>query len=133
MLTAKKALEKQNFSDDKQLVWKIYLIRKLKEENYTNDQIHKLLYFIRSYIKFKDKNNNLELNNNIIQNFNLPKSMGIIELFAKKREEQIEELKAKGKIEGIKKLLQRGKLTIEEIAEDLDVTIDFVLDIQKTL
>jgi predicted transposase/invertase (TIGR01784 family) len=34
----------------------------------------------------------------------------------------------KGKIEGIKKALKRGKLSIEEIAEDFDVSVDFVKD-----
>jgi uncharacterized protein (DUF433 family) len=34
---------------------------------------------------------------------------------------------------GIIKALQRGKLSIEEIAEDFDVTIEYVLEIKKTL
>ncbi|MDI9356792.1 MAG: hypothetical protein QM536_07215 [Chitinophagaceae bacterium] len=38
--------------------------------------------------------------------------------------------RAEGKIEGIIKAPKRGKLTIEEIAEDFDVTIDFVLTIK---
>jgi predicted transposase/invertase (TIGR01784 family) len=47
--------------------------------------------------------------------------------------EGIMEGKIEGKMEGIKKALQRGKLTIQEIAEDFEVSIDFVLDIQKKL
>ena len=43
----------------------------------------------------------------------------------------------KGKIEelnkGIKKALKRGKLSIEEIAEDFEVTVEYVLEIKKTL
>jgi len=35
-----------------------------------------------------------------------------------------------GKIEGISKSLRRGKLTVEEIAEDFEVTIEFVLQIK---
>jgi predicted transposase/invertase (TIGR01784 family) len=37
------------------------------------------------------------------------------------------------KIEAIKKALKRNKLSIEEIAEDNDVSNDFVIDVQKTL
>lgn len=37
------------------------------------------------------------------------------------------------KTESIKKLLKRGKLSIEELAEDNDVSIDFVLNVQKNL
>jgi predicted transposase/invertase (TIGR01784 family) len=41
--------------------------------------------------------------------------------------------KIEGKTEGIKKMLLRGKLTIQEIAEDMDVTIEFVKEIQQSL
>jgi predicted transposase/invertase (TIGR01784 family) len=37
------------------------------------------------------------------------------------------------KIEAVTKALKRGKLSIEEIAEDNSVTIDFILDIQNQL
>ena len=39
--------------------------------------------------------------------------------------------KIEGKIEGISKSLRRGKLTVEEIAEDFEVTIEFVLQIKS--
>lgn len=45
--------------------------------------------------------------------------------------EGIIEGKMEGKIEGISKSLRRGKLTIEEIAEDFEVTIEFVLQIKS--
>jgi predicted HTH domain antitoxin len=37
------------------------------------------------------------------------------------------------KVEAVTKALKRGKLSIEEIAEDNSVTIDFILDIQNQL
>ncbi len=37
------------------------------------------------------------------------------------------------KIESITKSLKRGKLTIEEIAEDNSVDVDFVIDIQQKM
>jgi predicted transposase YdaD len=52
------------------------------------------------------------------------------------REEGIEIGIEKGakltKIEGIKRALQRGKLSIEEIAEDFDVSVEFVLQVSKS-
>lgn len=39
--------------------------------------------------------------------------------------------KMEGKIVGISKSLRRGKLTVEEIAEDFEVTIEFVLQIKS--
>ncbi len=146
MLTAKKALEKQNLSDDKQFIWKMDLVKNLKDKNYTNEQIRNLLHFIRSYVRFEDNKNDTELTKNIINTLNLPKNMGIQELLTTKLIEEIREEserkgeikgeikgKIEGKIEGIKKNLQKGKRTMEEIADIFDVTVDFVLDVQKTL
>jgi predicted transcriptional regulator len=45
----------------------------------------------------------------------------------------VEEALNKSKMEGIKKILLRGKATIQEIAEDMDVSIEFVKKVQKTL
>jgi hypothetical protein len=44
---------------------------------------------------------------------------------------QFEDGIQKGKTEAIIKALKRGKLTLTELAEDFDVTIDFVLQIKK--
>jgi hypothetical protein len=37
------------------------------------------------------------------------------------------------KTEAVKKMLARGKVTIEEIAEDLEVSMDFIKSIEKSL
>lgn len=47
------------------------------------------------------------------------------------REEGIEEGKIQEKINGILKALKRGKLSIEEIAEDFEVSVDYVLEIKQ--
>jgi predicted transposase/invertase (TIGR01784 family) len=47
------------------------------------------------------------------------------------RKEGIEEGIEQAKINGIKKALNRGKLTVEEIAEDFEVTVDYVLEIKN--
>ena len=48
-------------------------------------------------------------------------------------EKAVEKTAEKVKIDSIKKLLLRGKATIEEIAEDIEVSIDFVTKVQKSL
>ncbi len=52
---------------------------------------------------------------------------------AAERKKAKREGKIEGKIEAVKKLLLRGKATIEEITEDIDVSIDFVKQIQDSL
>ncbi len=47
------------------------------------------------------------------------------------QEEGREEGLKVAKIEGIKKALQRGKLSVEEIAEDFGVSVDFVKEMVK--
>ncbi len=67
------------------------------------------------------------------------KQEGLIEGEIKGKQEGLIEGEIKGKIEGkieekiigIIKALKRGKLAVEEIAEDFDTTIDFVMDIKK--
>lgn len=51
----------------------------------------------------------------------------------KAEKKKIEEARLAAKTEAIKKALRRGKLTNEEIAEDNDVHLEFVLSIQKQL
>ncbi|MFM2266652.1 MAG: hypothetical protein RL757_92 [Bacteroidota bacterium] len=81
--------------------------------------LHKeLQYSLKSY---------RDLKNVIDTSYDEGKLEGIIEGEMKgKIEGRMEE-----KTEGIIKSLKRGKLTIEEIAEDFDTTIDFILDIKK--
>jgi hypothetical protein len=54
-------------------------------------------------------------------------------LAVKNENKKIEEAKRILIIEAVTKALKRGKLSIEEIAEDNNVTIDFVLSVQKQL
>ena len=49
----------------------------------------------------------------------------------KAEKQRIEEAEKSVKTQTVTKLLSRGKLTIEEIAEDSGVTVDFVLAIQR--
>ena len=51
----------------------------------------------------------------------------------KKTKEAVEKAVEKATIESVKKLLLHGKLTIEEIADNITVSIDFVKEIQKSM
>ncbi len=51
----------------------------------------------------------------------------------KAEKQKIQEAEMSIKTETITKLLKRGKLTVEEIAEDNAVSVDFVLEIQRKL
>jgi len=132
MLTAKKALEKRNLQDSEQLIWKKDLVLALKNANYSTDKIRKILHFIRFYIKFDKEESLLELNKNIQSTFKTRKNMGIEEAILQEIEERgVKKGEQQTKIKGIKKALERGKLSIQEIAEDFEVSIEFVLKVQK--
>ena len=47
MLTAKKALDKQNLTDHQQLIWKKSLIQALKDAEYSSQKTRQILHFIR--------------------------------------------------------------------------------------
>ena len=52
---------------------------------------------------------------------------------AEQAAEQAKAAAEQAKLDSIKKLLLRGKATVEEIAEDFDVSIEFVKDVQMSL
>jgi hypothetical protein len=54
-------------------------------------------------------------------------------LAVKNENKKIENAKLEKAFAVVKKMLLRGKATIEEIAEDCDVIVDFVLDVQSQL
>jgi len=68
------------------------------------------------------------LNQNIQQTFKQRTNMGIEEAILKEVEERGI---LKSKIQGIRKALERGKLTKQEIAEDFEVSFDFVRQVEK--
>jgi len=51
----------------------------------------------------------------------------------KAEKQKIREAVEQKETETVTRALKRGKLTIEEIAEDSDVSVDFVLEIQRGL
>jgi predicted transposase/invertase (TIGR01784 family) len=144
MLTAKKALEQQGTTDEKQLIWKIALIKKLKEANYSQNRIRNILNFIRFYVKFEEAASLKELDQSIQQIFKQRKNMGIEEAILKEVEEKgieqgIEQGIGQGieqgitlkNIKGVQKALTKGKYSLEEIADLFEVSIDFVMKVQN--
>ena len=57
MLTAKKALKRQNLADEQQLIWKKDLVLALREANYSGDKIRQILSFIPYYVSFREPDN----------------------------------------------------------------------------
>jgi tRNA nucleotidyltransferase/poly(A) polymerase len=86
------------------------------------------LNFIRFYVRFKKESEELIFEKNIELIIKNRKNMGIEEAI-------IQEVKEKSKLEskilGIQKALKRNKLSLEEIAEDFEVNLDFVIQVKK--
>lgn len=141
MLTAKKALDKKNWKDEKQLIWKKDLVLALKNANYAEQKIRRILNFIRFYVKFNEEANFKKLDKNIQETFKQRKNMGIEEAIlqevkengVKEGLEQAKQELEQVKITSIQRLLKRKKLSPQEIAEDFNVTLKFVLKIQREL
>ncbi len=140
MLAARKALIKSNLEDAKQLIWKMDLVRNLQKANYDNDKIRKILNFIRYYVRFENIKELETLNQQIQIAFKQRKNMGIEEAILQEVREQGEQTgiqqglqqgELQTKIKGIKNLLLKGKLSLQEIAEVFEVSIEFVQKVQK--
>jgi len=151
MLTARRALEKKLNQDDQSIFsWKKELVLALKEANYTATKIRKILDFIQIYVSFDSKEIYENFVNFTEQTFKNRKNMGIREAILNEVKEQgfdegIKEGVEKGIKEGIEKgikegiklsvkaMLQKGKFSLQEIAEILDVELDFVKQVQNDL
>ncbi|MCU0444621.1 MAG: hypothetical protein MUE85_06845, partial [Microscillaceae bacterium] len=92
------------------------------------------------YVRFKKESEALSFEQNIESITKNRKNMGIEEAIIQEvTEKALEKGKIEGKIEakiegkilGIQKALKRGKLSLEEIAEDFEVSLAFVLQIKN--
>jgi len=145
MLTARRALEKKLNQDDQSIFsWKKELVLALKEANYITTKIRKILDFIQIYVSFDSKEIYENFVNFTDQTFKTRKNMGIREAILNEVKEQgfdegIREGIEKGIKEGIKEgiklsvkaMLQKGKFSLQEIAETLNVELDFVKQVQQ--
>ncbi len=134
MLTAKKALSKQNLVDHQQIIWKRSLVVALKEANYPDKKIRRILHFIRSYVKFKEDDRLSNLDKEIQIIFKQRQNMGIEEAIREEyRKAGLVEGAQKNQIRSIQRALQQGKLSLEEIADLFEVSVDFVRQVQKDM
>ena len=134
MLTAKKALSRQNLSDHQQFIWKKSLVMALRKGNYSDRKIRGILHFIRSYVKFNTEDNSVNLDKEIQIIFKQRQNMGIEEAIREEyKKAGLEEGTQKTKIRGIQRALQQRKLSLEEIADLFEVSVDFVRQVQKEM
>lgn len=132
MRTARKALEKQALKDSQQLIWKKELVLALRDANYPDEKIRKILKFIRYYVKFEKEENFLLLDQNIQEILKQRTNMGIEEIILEEAKEQAFEYgELQTKIKGIQKALAQKILSLAQIAELFEVEADFVLKVQK--
>ncbi|MCU0447260.1 MAG: hypothetical protein MUE85_20385 [Microscillaceae bacterium] len=156
LLTARKALEKSALSDSKQLIWKKELVLALRDAQYPDEKIRKILNFIRYYVKFDKEETFKELDLNIQEILKQRKNMGIEEVIIEEiREQAFEKGEQLGlqkgeqlglqkgeqlglqkgeyqkTVKGVQKALQQNKLNLEEIADLFEVSLDFVSKVQK--
>jgi hypothetical protein len=155
MLTAKKSLEKKNLQDNNQFTWKKELVLALTQQ-YSGEKTRRILNFIRYYVKFNDNLLTQEFENEIQSIIKYRKSMGIEEAIIQEITEQVtekvtkrvtkrvtkkvtekvteqvtEQVRIQTKISGIQKALERNKLTLIEISEDFEVSLEFIMKVKS--
>ena len=113
---AHKALQKQLLADDKQLVWKVELVKQLVAAGFSTNKVRNILDFIRLYVSFAVQTNAKDLDQEIDQLIKPLKNMGLQEII---KEAYIEEGELKGELKSDKKnafgMLSEG-LSVDAIA-----------------
>lgn len=135
MRVAKKAIEKKQLSDEKQLIWKVALTKELYQAGYSKQKVQHIFDFLHFYVRFTDENN-VPLFDAEVEPITKPtKPMGIREAIEKaliaEGEAKGEE---KGKTEAHKQdtfgMLEEG-LKPEAIARITKLPIETILEWQK--
>jgi hypothetical protein len=103
MKVAKKAIEKGQLADEKQMIWKVALTKELYQAGYSREKVQHIFDFLRSYVRFADEKN-VPLFDKKIEPITKPtKPMGIREAIETALLEQGKaEGEAKGEAKGIK-------------------------------
>jgi hypothetical protein len=151
-ISAKKALEKQRQGDVSRLAWAKELVLALKAENYDDKQLRRLLHFIGYCANFEKKESLAAFNTYINQVFPNRIGMGVIEEIEEGLKEQIylkgieegfekgmekgieigtERGVEKGQERSIRKLIERSKLSLEEIADLFELSLEEILRIKN--
>ena len=155
-LAAKKALEKQPLGDVSRLVWAKELVLTLKAENYDDKQIRRLLHFIGYCANFEKIESLAAFNAYINQIFPNRKGMGVIEEIEEGLKEQVylqgleegiqkgiqkgmekgieigtEKGIEKGREQSIRKLIAKSKMSLQEIADLFELSLEEILRIKN--
>ena len=139
VLTILKAIQHEiNGTDESLLASKIMLVKNLKNRALSAEAEAKLLTFIRLYAAFENPEMNHKFEKEIEHLIHKTSDMGIIEFAIQDAAEQaLEKGIEKGRQEKnksvVKNLLQKGKLTLDEIADTVEVSQDFVRSIKMQL
>jgi predicted transposase/invertase (TIGR01784 family) len=102
MKVAHKALQKQNISDDQQLIWKTELVREFWKEGYSKAITRNILNFIRYYVVISLPQNKVKLDAEIQQIIKKRTHMGIEEAI-------LTAVKEDATNEGLQQGMQQGK------------------------
>jgi hypothetical protein len=130
MLAASIAFNKQKTQDEKLLELKLNLFRKLLNRGYSREVIHKLVTFLKHYVSFDDRSFNIKFDKEIDLISETSNDMGINERVLAYVEKKGEE---RGQILTIKKLLETKLLSPSQIADSLNVPLEFVLKLNKEI
>lgn len=133
MLTAWKAIQKQEQNDAKRLQWKIALIRNLLAAGYKREKIERILEFIRFYVNFSEESQSQVFEKELEQITKSRKNMGIIEAIKQEiLEIGIKKGEKLGLEKGVRNMLLKG-FSEEEIAEILGVDKAFIQKVKVAI
>ncbi|GAB4397754.1 MAG: hypothetical protein OHK0053_14870 [Microscillaceae bacterium] len=136
MQTAFKALQTENLADIRQKEWKLALVRNLLNAGFGAKKVRSVLNFITYYVNFHSKEECDSFHQEVSKITQSKTNMGIEEIIRTELLEAGEKLglekgELKKSLVATQNLLKKGKLSPEEIAEVLEVSLDFVLKVQK--
>jgi hypothetical protein len=127
MKVAHKAFQKQLLTDNKQLIWKVALVKELVAAGFSPDKVRNILDFIRFYISFATPTNAQNLEQEIDQIIKPLKNMGIQEVV---KEHYIEEGKIEGKKEAVFGMLAEG-LSVDAIVRITKMPLETITEWKK--
>lgn len=134
VLTVKGAIQGKRMSDDELFGLKIGVAKRLCYSGFDKNKVRKIMNFLKYYIRFENEEMVGKFEQELaIVTQNDKTVMGTEEFLLYRAEKKgVEKGEAKVK-RAIQKLLLQQTLTVEQIAETFEVSVDFVLDIKRDL
>jgi predicted transposase/invertase (TIGR01784 family) len=123
MLTAYQALKNRQMDDAMLIEIKLDLIKRLIAKKFTKKRIQALFYFIKRYIRFEKKENNLIFEQELEKIYpQKNKKMGVIDII-------IEDEKAEARQKGIEQGIEQDKRIVIKNARLKGCTTEFIAEI----